>query len=380
MAIKGKYKRTAWADWLRAKAVEGDPEALAALRAREAATSLKGDTITGKGGRKHAPLTAELDCITKKGTIIYHVGSTAVRDDGDRLQVSRGANMEGLQGALLLASEHYGSCIAVNGTEAFKEQVARAAVVGRLSITFDDAALERRRQELLGSGVLNAEEASGHGKRPGARTAGERPGVDAGDDICGSGGHGCTAAAIHPRGTIRGTTAEGGVARYDKPYVGGVGRKPPPQSQKRLRELSELGVVQLASGDQMLLPHDVANRLGREGTKPDHGVRRSVPGPGEMTVGQAAAEKYVAEREAMRLKASGVPKHRLYDQEGRTTAAYAGIRQVEGETLVLLKRDEEILVLRVAASVAERLKRVAIGETVTATAKGRVARTKARKI
>lgn len=379
VAIKGKYKRPTWADWLRTKALKGDPEALAALRAREAATGLKGDTITGKGGRKHAPLTAELDCITKKGTIIYHVGSTAVRDDGDRLQVSRGANIEGLQGALLLASEHYDSCIAVNGTEAFKEQVARAAAIGRLSITFDDAALERRRQELLGSGVLR-EKASGHDKQPGARTAGRRTGVDGGYDSRGTGGHGCAAAAIHPRGTTGGTAAEGGAARYDKPYVGGVGREPPPQSQNRLRELSELGVVHLAGGGQVLLPRDVPDRLERQGAKPDHRVRRGVPGPGEMTAGQAAAVKYVAEREAMRLKASGVPKHRLYDHEGGISAAFAGIRKVEGELLALLKRGDEILVLPVGAGTAQRLKRVPIGDTVTVTANGSVTRARGRKI
>ncbi|MBU5612643.1 TraI/MobA(P) family conjugative relaxase [Geomonas azotofigens] len=379
LAVDSKYPWRPWADWLRAKAVEGDREALAALRAREAATGLKGDTITGKGHRKHAPLAAERDCITKKGTIIYHVGTIAVRDDGDRLQVSRGANMEGLQAALLLASEHYGSCIAVNGTGAFKEQVARAAAAGRLPITFDDAALERHRQELLGPGVLR-EKASGHDNQAGARTASGRPGVDGGFDNRGAGSHGCAAAAIHPRGTTRGTTAERGAARHCKPYVGGVGRKPPPQGQNRLRELSELGVVHLAGGGQVLLPRDVPDRLERQGAKPDHRVRRGVPRPGEMTAGQAAAVKYVAEREAMRLKASGVPKHRLYDHEDGSSAAFAGTRKVEGEFLALLKRGDEILVLPVGAGIAQRLKRVPVGDTVTVTANGSVTRARGRKI
>lgn len=379
VAIKGKYKQLTWADWLRTKAIKGDPEALAALRAREAATGLKGDTITGKGSRNHAPLAAERDGITKKGTIIYHVGSTAVRDDGDRLQVSRGANMEGVQSALLLASEHYGSCIAVNGTEAFKEQVVLAAAAGRMPITFDDAALERRRQELLGSGVLR-EEASGHDRRPGARTADGRPGVDGGYDISGTGGHGFAASAIHPRGTGGGAPTPGSAAHYGKPDVAGVGRKPPPQSRNRLRELSELGVVHLAGGGEVLLPRDVPDRLERQGAKPDHRVRRDIPGPGEMTAGRAAAEKYVAEREAMRLKASGVPTHRLYTPKDGSTAAFAGTRNVEGELLVLLKRGDEILVLPVGAGTALRLKRVPIGEAVTVTAKGSVTRTRGRKI
>lgn len=383
LAINDKYPWRPWADWLRAKAIEGDPEALAALRARDAATGLKGDTISGKGGRKHAPLTAELDGITKKGTIIYHVGSTAVRDDGERLQISRGSNMEGLQAALRLAAQQYGRCIALNGTEVFKEQVARAAAAGRLSITFADTALERRRQELLGSGTIR-ENTNGHdrgnGRQPGTRTAGERPGVDGGCDSRGTGRPGFAAAGIHPKRTARGTPAQGAAAHCGKPDVGGIGRKPPPQGQNRLRGLSELGVVQLASGGQVLLPRDVPDRLERQGTKPDYGVRWDISGPGGMTAGQAAAQKYIAEREATRLKASGVPKHRNYGSAGGGTAVFAGIRQVEGETLVLLKRDEEILVLPVEAGKALRLKRVAIGETVTVTAKGSIARTKGRKI
>lgn len=99
-----------------------------------------------------------------------------------------------------------------------------------------------------------------------------------------------------------------------------------------------------------------------------------------MTAGRAAAEKYVAEREAMRLKASGVPTHRLYTPKDGSTAAFAGTRNVEGELLVLLKRGDEILVLPVGAGTALRLKRVPIGEAVTVTAKGSVTRTRGRKI
>ncbi|WP_162604565.1 TraI/MobA(P) family conjugative relaxase [Geomonas edaphica] len=329
LAVDGRSPWRSWADWLRAKAVEGDPEALAALRARDAATGLKGNTVTGKGGRKNAPTVAERDGITKKGTVIYHVGSTVVRDDGDRLQISRGYTIEGLQDALLLASEKYGSCIAVNGTEAFKEQVVRVAAVGRLPITFDDAGLERHRQELLESGIL-VEKASGH------------------------------------------------AARYGKPKVEGIGRKPPPQGQNRLRELSELGVLQLADRGQVLRPHDVPDRLERQGAKPDYRVQRGISRQGEMTAGQAAAEKYIAERETIRLKASDVPKHHRYDPADRGSAVFAGMCKVEGELLVLLKRNEEIMVLPVAPENALRLKRVHIGETVTVSANGSITRNRGR--
>ena len=146
--IYDRCKRQAWADWLRAKAIEGDKDALAALRARDAAQSLQGNTVSGTGCRESALAGAQPDGITKHGTIIYRVGATAVHDDGSRLSVSRAVTPEGLQVALRLAMQRYGNSIAVDGSTAFKQQIVEAAASAQLPLTFDDPALERRRQQL----------------------------------------------------------------------------------------------------------------------------------------------------------------------------------------------------------------------------------------
>ncbi|WP_458249886.1 LPD7 domain-containing protein [Burkholderia cepacia] len=114
-----QYRRHTWADWLKQEALQGNAEALNALRAREAAQGLKGSTIKAEGQPQpgHAP---EIDNITKTGTIIYRVGITAVRDDGDRLQVSEKAGREGVQQALRLAVDRYGDRITVAGSAEFK--------------------------------------------------------------------------------------------------------------------------------------------------------------------------------------------------------------------------------------------------------------------
>lgn len=141
-------QRRQWADWLKQQATQGNSEALTALRARKAGQGLNDNTITAHGEAKpgHAPV---IDNITKKGTIIYRAGKSAVRDDGDKLQVSTGADRAGVQEALRLAAERYGDRITVNGTTEFKAQAIRAAVDGKLPITFTDPALESRRQALL---------------------------------------------------------------------------------------------------------------------------------------------------------------------------------------------------------------------------------------
>jgi hypothetical protein len=148
-AISSRYQRRSWVDWLRTQAIAGDREALAALRARATAQGLPGNTVGGTRRPTGAPVPVECDSITKNGTVIYRFGSTAVRDDGDKLTVSRGATEEGLQAALRMATQRYGPFLRVSGTAAFREQVVHVAVGAGLAVRFDDALLELRSQTML---------------------------------------------------------------------------------------------------------------------------------------------------------------------------------------------------------------------------------------
>ncbi|MFO0702156.1 MAG: TraI/MobA(P) family conjugative relaxase [Nitrospira sp.] len=147
-AITARYQRLTWADWLRQQALAGNTEALRALRARDASRGLTGDTIAAVGKRvlEAVVVGANQDYITKQGTIIYRVGLSAVRDDGTRLQVSREVTNEGIDAALRLAVQKYGTTIAVSGSDAFKTRVAQVAAHSHLTIRFDDPALEHQRQ------------------------------------------------------------------------------------------------------------------------------------------------------------------------------------------------------------------------------------------
>lgn len=233
------FQRRAWADWLKQEALQGNADALTALRSREAAQGLKGNTIAGRGeatpGQRHVQ-----DNITKKGTIIFRAGPSAVRDDGDKLQVSREATREAVQAALRLAMARYGTQITVNGTPEFKAYVIRSAVDAQFPITFADPALEVRRQQLLSKEKAHERAPCAERGRTDRRRLGGTGSSTVVDEHIAR-----TRArdgAVRGRSDDRGGAGRGAPApAARKPNVGRIGRVPPPQSQHRLRGMSELG-------------------------------------------------------------------------------------------------------------------------------------------
>ena len=383
-ALYGGFQRRAWADWLKHEALHGNAEARAALRAREGARGLQGNTVTGGGGRRSGPSSVPdplrhdplvRDTITKKGTILYRAGASAGREDGGRLQGLGRATREGVQIALRLALTRFGPRITVSGTPAFKAQVIRVAVDLQLPLTFTDPALELRRQQL--SSKEPGHEHALYVRRDGA----ERGRADR--RRAGGAGDGATVGA--PRRGRRDVRGSAGAPAPRPPGPASPGRVPPPHCRHRLRALSELGVVRFADGAEVLLPGDVPRHLEQPGPQPDHALRRRLPGAGgrdapRLSPAQrAAADTYIAERNAKRLQGIGIPKHALYNGCAGVMT-FAGLRRIDEEALALLRHGgaDEIQVLPVDAATARRLSRVALGEALTVTPRGTMAMSKGR--
>ncbi|MGZ4823083.1 MAG: TraI/MobA(P) family conjugative relaxase [Terriglobales bacterium] len=159
--IYRKHRPRQWADWLRNEAQSGNEAALAVLRSR---TGRRGAPIDGVGGQQasHALLMDGRDSVTKKGTVIYRIGTSALRDDGDRIRVSRGADMDVMAAALRLATIRFGQRLTVAGSDAFREMTAKVAADRNMALTFADVALEHRRQQL----AVSAPECAGESATP----------------------------------------------------------------------------------------------------------------------------------------------------------------------------------------------------------------------
>ncbi|MGL6176692.1 MAG: LPD7 domain-containing protein, partial [Vibrionaceae bacterium] len=127
----------------------GNLQALELLRSREQAQGLLGDAIMAvKAGQKLETSSLPIDNITKQGTLILRTKVGAIRDDGDKLQVSTAAGDEVIATALRLALARFGSEIDVQGTWRFREQVVRVAISGKIALSFADPELETSRREV----------------------------------------------------------------------------------------------------------------------------------------------------------------------------------------------------------------------------------------
>ncbi|MDX8129579.1 TraI/MobA(P) family conjugative relaxase [Methylomonas sp. OY6] len=356
-AIFERHRPQQWADWLRRKASSGDVDALNALRARDAAQGLSGDTIGGIGGaRIRHGVKVKLDGVTKKGTIIYRAGSSAIRDDGDKLKVSRGSSADGLEVALRMAMERYGSTITVSGSAEFKARIVRTAVDAGIPLVFADPVLERQRRSLLNNTTVNRNEQLSERGR----------GIGSGVSGIGSGVHNANGAGRW----------YGFFGAINKPNVSGVGRRPPPESRNRLRDLSSLAMVRFAAGVEMLLSGNVSGGVEQQGAERNNALRRSVSGAGLIVF--VEADKYIAEREEKRLRGINVPMHRRYSEGDAGTLSFAGLRRVDGTALLLLKRDDVVCVLPVDEPMAARLQRLSIGDAVSVGESGSITLAKGR--
>lgn len=88
-------------------------------------------------------------------------------------------------------------------------------------------------------------------------------------------------------------------------HTKGLTREPPPHARNRLRSLSELDLVRIDGGSEVLLPRDVHRDLVQQGTERDQGLRRDIHriGRADSVVGQLnrdtqeRAAQMAAERE-----------------------------------------------------------------------------------
>ena len=411
-------KKLAWADWLKKESLNGNNKALDALRSREQSTGLSGNTISASG----SPLSSEksgldlVDNITKKGTVIFNSNNVSVRDDGVKLKITTDTTPEAIKAAMDIAVEKYGNVISLTGTPKFKAQVTHLSASLNLNISFTDKTLERHRKKLINKDAFNDNRnrsgitesivpgrndrgtinRNSDGRNGSGITESIAPGrndrgtINRNSD--GRNGSGITesiAPGRNDRGTInrnsngrngsgitesiapgrksqdRNDARDGSGNVNSKPNVKRIGSKPPSFAKNGLRTLSSLYLVRFSRGSEVLLPSDAPSELEHERAKSNNKLRWGTSNGRLDSID--LADKYILEREEKRSKGFDIPKHKRYNNKlnnPKNKFSYAGIRNVEGQKLALLKLDSEILVMPINESTAKKMKKLRIGEVV----------------
>ncbi|SEA65162.1 TraI/MobA(P) family conjugative relaxase [Nitrosospira multiformis] len=158
-----------WFDWLAERAAMGDAQALAALRRRQRAAFGRANALLGAQeeiGQGRAPHGkdkestprdeiridgARIDSVTRQGTLIYthgdRHGESAIRDSGQRLEVSEAIRQDGLELALAMAVKRFGRSIRIEGDAAFRERVLSTVKALQLDIRFDGVTQAELKEE-----------------------------------------------------------------------------------------------------------------------------------------------------------------------------------------------------------------------------------------
>lgn len=142
-----------WMDWLCQQAEQGNHEALALLQARAVRTACwKADRLKPEAAvqAKAILLKSLQPQVGRDGRITYHTRDGGqVIDRQTEIQMSRSSSGAALV-ALELAAQHFtGQRLEVEGSDAFKQELARLAGLHGLRVQFMDPVMEQKRQAIV---------------------------------------------------------------------------------------------------------------------------------------------------------------------------------------------------------------------------------------
>ena len=255
-AIISSSGNVSWSDWLQKKAELGDEAAIKVLRERAARANAK-QAIHGNTPSTRIINQANIDSVTKQGTVIYKVGDSTVRDNGKSISISKGLSQEALKEFLLLARKQYGNRLNISGSVLFKKTVARIAVRNHIDVIFSDNTLEKFRQQL----IYEQEYKNG------------REGNSNNDARQRDRGGNATFKRRSAQQQRRQPERRG---RTTKPHPSRIRKSKTTQGENSLRKLSQLHVVKFPRRCEVLLSDNAHDKLERERAKPDHKMRRGV--------------------------------------------------------------------------------------------------------
>jgi len=350
--IMNQTQKMVWKDWLRSESEKGVEEALQELRkhvSNSQAQQQPGNYLHGKPKNLSPFKGLKADSVTKQGTIIYKVGQSVIRDEGQQLKISHESCEKSRKTLLDIAVYRFGRTIHLNGHESFKQAILTTVIKENIHVNFADQTLEVERKKRIQQ--QNNKEINNEYRRDRQFNR--------------------SADTTRNPGAYRGNRGRGGNSQYTLPKqdLKCIGQSPPPEGINRLRNLSELHMVQLANGSEMLLSRNVSSNLEQQGTYSNHELRREISIDLQSKKG---IDYYISERNEKRHTMKDILFHRKFTLEDTGKANFAGIRHKDNETFALFKKNEEMLLMMIDIEQEAQLKHLKIGEPLSLTRNGQI--------
>jgi hypothetical protein len=345
--VYGQHRQLTWADWLKHEAKQGNKEALTALSARKPDRHQHSNRLSGL-----VPVVLDShvltssDNITKKGSVIDK--GTGIKATGQSLVLPKKLSAMAMLNALELAQARYGNVINVEGSTAFKQLTAKVAVSTHMNIRFTGDAESYR--------LALEDKANDRQNRRGITArCNDEPG-----------------RAVSRRNGHRRRDERGQSQSQRQSHVGSVGLEPPAPRRHRLCHLSELGVASFKGEGAVLLPRDVPGDMEQQRPRgASDALRWGVFGARLDTAQMSAAESYINERLSKRNKGMNIAVHEPLTQAVK--GEFAGLRRVDGESLLLIKAAPNVVSVLPIKSDVKRLK---IGDKITINNQGKISRSR----
>jgi hypothetical protein len=407
-------------EWLRQEAAKGNTDAQGILKQRKPKTTnpLKQHThMMPAAGVSHAAVICSTAYTTTGGTIVYSVANTSIKDTGDSIAVpSSRTTSTGLEMALRLAAIKYNGEITFSGNATIAATAVKVAVNKDINIKFTDPALHTLQQLYQQRKGLNDDRRTETGREtnPRGNERGRAVYVDSGHGYSSGGRNGRRG---HRAATSRGQLIRSGVIRDIALSDGGATRKIPQTTY----DLHGVPKRRLAAGQKerpaMLLQSDVRVHLHAPKTESVRDVRRHSSGarrgrlaafsakvgatppdkqyitatdyddiqdisqrevtaekPQLKQSKQSPAELYSSARNKLRNENMfDIPKHKGYNLTDTQSLEFAGVRNVAGNHLMLVKlagESDTVYVKDIDSKTAYRLGRIKLGTIIEITTAG----------
>ncbi|MCG7556062.1 TraI/MobA(P) family conjugative relaxase [Pseudoalteromonas sp. Of11M-6] len=345
-----KRKTITWKDWLVKKSKEGDLRALEALQyVRKSKRNYSKSVPCFSSGKKESQTIVPkfINAVTKGGTLVYSVAKAIIRENESGVYVQAHKDLNGVEAALRIAIKKYGNNLDINGGDGFKRQVAKVVALKSITVNFNDEIMNNLIEEIRGQ----SNERAGNRARANIGRTRQSTGTRDGRNKKHLNGNAARHSVRDPRvNNFRHSKLHRQITAA--PTLHG------------LPTVSKLNVVSIGRRPEMLLSGNESVHLEERRTNTAHDVRRVVSRARRRL---DPADIYISERNEKRKKLFDIPLHQRYTEDVKGTLIFSGIRNVDSESLLLIKQKGEdyIYVKPVSKKEVGRLRRLKLGSEIS---------------